>query len=113
MSDAYIVVINSDEMGQGEPEIGKQLMKAFVHKLTEQEVLPKKILLYNMGAHLSTEGYDTLEDLKVLEAKGVWIGTCGTCANYYQIEDQIAVGEITNMGVILSNMASFDRVVQP
>lgn len=113
MEKPYIVVVSSDQMGVGEKEIGVQLMKAFVHKLTEQEELPEKVLLYNMGAHLGIEGSDCLEDLQFLAEKGTWIGTCGTCANYYEIEDKIAVGEVTNMGQILKDMASYDRVVQP
>ncbi|KAA9302011.1 MULTISPECIES: sulfurtransferase-like selenium metabolism protein YedF [Aerococcus] len=113
MSEKYIVVVSSDEMGHGEPELGKSLMKAFIHNLTEQESLPEKILFYNTGALLVEEGADTVEDLESLVEKGVWIGTCGTCVNYFGLEDKVAVGDISNMTEIVKNMYSYDRVVKP
>ena len=71
-----VVVISSREMGQGDPALGTLLMKGFIYALTQQDVLPETILLYNGGAFLSCEGSDNLEDLKTLEAQGVEILTC-------------------------------------
>ncbi len=39
--------------------------------MTQLEKLPKTMLFYNGGATLTTEGSDSLEDLKSLEAQGV------------------------------------------
>ena len=57
------MVLSSNLMGHGDPELGKALMKGFVYALTQQDVLPETILLYNSGAYLSCEGSDNLEDL--------------------------------------------------
>ena len=92
-----VVVISSREMGQGDPALGTLLMKGFIYALTQQDVLPETILLYNGGAFLSCEGSDNLEDLKTLEAQGVEILTCGTCLNHYGIGDRLRVGSVTNM----------------
>ena len=51
-----VVVIASDQMGEGAEELGKTLLKAFVFSLTQQDKLPKTILFYNGGAHLTCEG---------------------------------------------------------
>ena len=59
-----LVVLSANTMGTGEEKLGKALMKAFVFALTKQDVLPETILCYNTGAYLTTEGADTLEDLK-------------------------------------------------
>ena len=64
-----VVVIASDKMGEGAEELGKTLLKAFIFSLTQQDKLPKTILLYNGGAHFTCEGSPMLDDLKALEAE--------------------------------------------
>ncbi len=111
--DLCVVVLSSAEMGSGDPVLGKLLMKGYVFALTQLEVLPQTILLYNSGAYLSIEGADTLEDLKTLEAEGVEILTCGTCLNHYGIADKLAVGSVTNMYSIAEKLAEADRIIRP
>ena len=45
--------------------------------------------------------------------QGVEILTCGTCLDHYGIKDQLAVGEVTNMYVIVEKMEQAVRVVRP
>ena len=108
-----VVVISSDKMGDGSEELGKTLLKAFVFALTQQDSLPKTILFYNGGAHLTCEGSPMLEDLKTLEAQGVEILTCGTCLNFYGLTEKLAVGGVTNMYVIAEKMLGAGNVVKP
>lgn len=68
--DNTVVVINSDRMGSGNDELGKVLIKGFIFAITQLDTLPKTMLFYNGGATLTTEGSDSLEDLKSLEAQG-------------------------------------------
>ena len=108
-----VVVIASDQMGEGAEELGKTLLKAFVFSLTQQDKLPKTILFYNGGAHLTCEGSPMLEDLRALEAEGVEILTCGTCLNFYGLTEKLAVGGVTNMYVIAEKMLGAGNVVKP
>jgi len=108
-----VVAIASDRMGSGNDELGKVLIKGFIFALTQQDQLPSAILFYNGGATLTTEGSASLEDLKSLEAQGVEILTCGTCLNYYGLSDKLAVGEVTNMYVIVEKLTGADLVVKP
>ena len=91
----------------------KLLMKGFVFALTQQDMLPETILLYNSGAFLSCEGSDNLEDLKTLEAQGVEILTCGTCLNHYGLAEKRQVGGVTNMYEIVEKMTKASVVVRP
>ena len=86
-----VVVLASDKMGEGAEELGKTLLKAFVFSLTQQDKLPKTILFYNGGAHL----------------------TCGTCLNFYGLTEKLAVGGVTNMYVIAEKMLNAGNVVKP
>lgn len=108
-----VVVISSQVMGEGTEELGKILLKGFIFALTQQEVLPKTILFYNGGAALTCKESALLEDLKVLEAEGVEILTCGTCLDYYGLKEELQVGEITNMYTIVEKMTQADKVVKP
>ena len=108
-----IVVVASDRMGEGNDELGKVLIKSFIFAVTQLEQLPKTMLFYNGGATLTTEGSDSLEDLKSLEAQGVEILTCGTCLDYYGLKDKLAVGGVTNMYSIVEAMAGAGRIIRP
>ena len=108
-----LVVLSANTMGTGEEKLGKALMKAFVFALTKQDVLPETILCYNTGAYLTTDGADTLEDLKLLESEGVTILTCGTCLDFYGLKEKLAVGGITNMYEIVQRMESAQTIVRP
>ena len=108
-----VAVLSSDQMGGGNEELGRILMKGFVYALTQLEELPETILLYNGGARLSVEGSQSLEDLKNLEAQGVEILTCGTCLNFYELADKLKVGSVTNMYEIVEKMSGARLVIRP
>ncbi|MCL2840023.1 MAG: sulfurtransferase-like selenium metabolism protein YedF [Defluviitaleaceae bacterium] len=106
-----VVTISADTMGNGAEELGKILIKSFIYSLTELPKPPKSVLFFNGGALLTTEGANTIDDLKTLESKGTEILTCGTCINYYGLQDKLTVGAVTNMYEISTRMASADNVI--
>lgn len=108
-----VVVLASNEMGQGDGILGKILMKGFIYALTQQDTLPETVILYNSGAYLSCEGSDNLEDLKALEVRGVEVLTCGTCLNHYKLGEKLKVGTVTNMYEIVERMTGAGVVVRP
>lgn len=109
----FVVAVSSDRMGSGNDELGKVLIKGFIYAVSQLETLPKTMLFYNGGAKITTEGSDSLEDLKNLEAQGVKIMTCGTCLDYYGLKDKLQVGQVTNMYVIVETMASAGKIIRP
>lgn len=111
--DRSIVVVSSAAMGTGNDELGKVLMKGFIYALSQLDTLPEKILFYNGGVTLTTEGSDSLEDLKEMEAQGVKIYSCGTCLNYYGLSEKLKVGEVTNMYSIVEAMAGASKIIRP
>ena len=111
--NGMVVVLSANVMGTGDEKLGTSLMKAFVFAVTKQDQLPETIVCYNTGAYLTCEGADTLEDLKILEAEGVNILTCGTCLDFYGIKDKLAVGTVTNMYEIVEVMEKARNIVRP
>lgn len=108
-----VIAIGSECMGNGDDKLGATLMKGFLYAVSQQEELPRAILFYNSGAKLTTEGAASIEDLKSMEAQGVEILTCGTCANYYGLEGKLAVGSITNMYAIVEKLTAAGKVIRP
>ena len=108
-----VVQISADHMGEGAEKLGKNLMKGFIYALSQQDVLPNKILFYNGGVHLTTKGSDSLEDLKQLVAEGVEIYSCGACLDFYGLKDKLVVGEISNMYAIVEMLEGADLIIRP
>jgi selenium metabolism protein YedF len=108
-----VVVIGSNQMGNGAEQLGKSLMKAFIFALTKQDYLPETMLFFNSGAYLTCEGSDSLQDIKELEAQGVEVMTCGTCLDFYDLKEKLAVGSVTNMYVIVEKMENSSVVIKP
>lgn len=108
-----VVVLSADTMGQGDDKLGHILMKGFVFALTQLDVLPDTVLLYNSGAKLSVEGSPSLADLRTLHDNGVTIMTCGTCLNHFDLTDLLGVGDVTNMYSIVEEMRGASSILRP
>ena len=63
--------------------------------------------------HLTVEGSPVLDDLKKLAEAGVEIFSCGPCLKHFGIADKLAVGEVTNMYVIVQKQLEAGVVVRP
>ena len=111
--DSCTVVFSSDKMGEGDEELGKNLMKSFVFALSNVDPLPTAMVFYNRGAFLTSEDSPVLADLKNLEKAGVKIMTCGLCADYYKIKKKLGVGVISNMYEIVETQMESQKIIKP
>jgi len=108
-----VVQISADTMGTGDDELGALLLRSFVKTLPELDALPDSVLFYNSGVKLCCSGSLLLDDIRALEGSGVEIIACGTCLNYFELADQLALGRVTDMLEIAGRLASAGRVVRP
>ncbi|NLJ80976.1 MAG: sulfurtransferase-like selenium metabolism protein YedF [Firmicutes bacterium] len=107
-----VVVISSELMGGGDPDLGAILMKAFLFALSEQDQDPDKILLYNSGVKLAVEGSDSLADLQKMEKRGTEILSCGVCLDFYQLTEKVKVGRISNMYELVQSQTDAGRIIR-
>jgi len=105
-----VVAIGRNTMGDGEPELGKTLIKGFIYALSELPAAPEFVIFYNSGVFLTADGANTIDDLKKLVENGTKILTCGTCVSYYGLSDP-AVGNIANMYDITEKLANAGSVI--
>ena len=108
-----VYVISSDSMGRGSAELGWALLQTYVTTIAEVSPLPSHILVYNGGVKLVTTDGKALEALRNLEEKGVVIWVCGTCLEFFKLENERKAGTITNMYDIMNTMASAGKLVSP
>ena len=108
-----IIAFSSNTMGSGSDELGKTLMGNFIYTLTESDVLPSKIIIYNSGVKMVCENPDIISDLKKLDKSGVQILVCGLCLNYYGLEKELKVGRVSNMYAILQAKLNATKIIYP
>ncbi|MFK7740035.1 MAG: DsrE family protein [Planctomycetota bacterium] len=103
-----LVVCSRNQMGDGDPELGKKVLGTFLKKSI---ALPNftAILFYNEGVKLVAADSPVLTELRLLEERGVDLVPCGTCLNHYGIEP--AVGEVGDMDTIVQEMGRAGKVI--
>jgi selenium metabolism protein YedF len=109
----HAICFTSDQMGTGPADLGQILIQGCINTIKEVEPLPTAIVFYNSGVKLTVEGSPVLESLQDLEKSGVKILVCGTCANFFQIKEQVKVGIISNMYAILETLSRAGHVINP
>jgi selenium metabolism protein YedF len=107
---AYFVT--KDYLGEGDNELGYNLLKMALYTLSEGDLVPKAILFMNRGVKLAaSEDQQVFDSIEQLIQKGCKIILCGTCLNYYQLTEQVKHGTISNMYDILNEMEEADKVI--
>lgn len=110
-NDDFVIVVTSDKLGVGEPELGKLLMKTYTYTLTETKPYPKAVIFINSGVKLVVEGSESLENIKKLQDIGIEIISCGTCLDFYNIKDKLKAGIVGNMYTIVEYMHTAAKVI--
>ena len=106
-----VYVFSQDTLGHGNRELGAVLTKGFMYTLIETMPRPKTLVFMNSGVLLTIEGSPVLDHLAKLAQEGVNILSCGTCLDYFEVKDKLAIGEITNMYTIVEVMTAAAKVI--
>ena len=109
--DNYIIVFGKDRLGEGSDDLGFVLAGSLLNTLKEMDTLPTKIVFINSGINLVLKGSPTLLPLKELEKAGVELIVCGTCLDYFNKIEKIAIGRISDMYEILESMTKAGKVI--
>jgi selenium metabolism protein YedF len=105
--------LSSDKMGEGDPDLGRKLMKTFLKEMAVAEIQVDMIGCVNNAVLLTTEGSEVIESLRILETRGARIASCGTCLQHLQLEDKLIIGQVGTMAQSVQIMAAADRVIRP
>jgi hypothetical protein len=103
-----VVVVNQDQMGHGDRELGQKILGTFLRKAIALEGLDA-VVFYNGGVKLLAPGSPVLGELTMLLERGIDLVPCGTCVQHFVVE--LAVGEVRDMDTILRELSAAVKVV--
>ncbi|MCK9217514.1 MAG: sulfurtransferase-like selenium metabolism protein YedF [Firmicutes bacterium] len=109
--NGIVIVIEGEKMGSGDDVLGDVLMKSYIYALTEVSPLPKTVIFLNGGVRLVTEGSAVLDSVMKLDELGVEIISCGTCLDYYGLNESLKVGLVGNMYSIVEAMHNSEKTI--
>ncbi|HIX70316.1 MAG TPA: sulfurtransferase-like selenium metabolism protein YedF [Candidatus Enterococcus stercoravium] len=104
-------LIGRQVLGEGDPKLGALLMKSYLYSLTELATVPTELIFFNEGVFLTLNSSPVIPDLQTLVDKGTKIYACGTCLDFYDVKEQLALGEITNMYTISEKQQLADKAI--
>lgn len=109
----YVVCVQKDIMSDGPEAFGTRLVYLFINTLPDVDRKPETMVFINSSVFLALKDSPVLESLKKLESAGVRMLVCGTCLEFFQKKDELAVGLVSNMYEILTTMAAAPKVLYP
>lgn len=108
----YAVFVGKDHVGEGDGELGYNLMKMALYTLSESDDVPASLLFMNSGVKLVAGGeQQVIDNVSALAEKGTEVLVCGTCLDFYGCKDRLGVGEVSNMYDILGRMQEAAKVI--
>ncbi len=113
VDSSMLLLIQSSVLGDGEPDLGEKLLRAFLTQLLESGSIPARIICMNSGIFLTTEASPVEDLMRRFESLGSEILSCGTCLDYYKRKDLLVVGNPTNMRDTVNALLTFKKVLQP
>ena len=108
----YAVFVGKDHVGEGDPQLGYNLMKMAIYTLSESDNVPASLLFMNGGVKLvAGDEQQIIDSVSKLIEKGTEVLVCGTCLDFYGLKDQLKVGEVSNMYDILGRMQDASKTI--
>jgi selenium metabolism protein YedF len=113
VDSSLLLLIRSSALGDGEPDLGEKLLRAFLSQLLESGSIPARIICMNSGIFLTTEASPVEDLMRQFESHGSQILSCGTCLEYFKRADRLVVGKPTNMRDTVKALLDFNKILQP
>lgn len=103
-----MILLSSDQLGNGEPELGEGLLETFFTLLKQKEELPAAVFCMNKGVFTLTERSFVSLQLKELEERGLEVLACKTCVDYYELNDKLIAGKISGMAQFIELASKYE-----
>jgi intracellular sulfur oxidation DsrE/DsrF family protein len=107
------LTISTYGIGQSDIALNQTLLTNYLKVLLKLNKAPDYICFYSDGVKVVCSDSIFIESLKELEAMGSKIILCKTCVDYFNIADQIVIGEIGTMLQIVEAQLSASINLKP
>lgn len=105
-----IIIFSSEGLGGGEAELARKMMRGFIKMLTKQKVKPNSLFFLGDSVKLLVKESPVLEFLQELKAQGVEILACRAALEWYALEKDLEVGQISSTGVLMQKMSELEVI---
>ena len=106
-----VILINKNGMGEADNALQIKLISTYLRLINENGDIPAVICFYTDGIHLVLKESPVLDTLEELERKGVRLVICGTCLDFYEQRENVAVGIIGGMTDIIEAQSRASKVI--
>ncbi|WP_018665078.1 DsrE family protein [Heyndrickxia acidiproducens] len=103
-----VILLTSDQLGKGETGLGEGLLETFFTILKQKEELPAAVFCVNRGVFTLTESSLVSLQLKELEEKGVDVLACKTCVDFYELNNKLTAGKISEMAQFIELASKYE-----
>ena len=105
-----VILLASDQLGNGEKELGEGILETFFTILKQKEELPVAVFCMNRGVFTLTEESLVSLQLADLERKGVDVLACKTCVDYYELNDKLVTGKVSGMAQFVELASEYEVI---
>lgn len=112
-ADPVTIVFGSDRLGEGDPALGRELLKSFLMALDDLPKPPQALILYNAAVQLVLADSPVLTILKSLQNKRTEILICQASLKHFSQGRQSVVGEIRTMNLLVERMMQAHHILWP
>ena len=105
-----VILLASDQLGNGEKELGEGILETFFTVLKQKEELPVAIFCMNSGVFTLTEESLVSLQLADLERKGVDVLACKTCVDYYELNEKLVTGKVSGMAQFVELASEYEVI---
>jgi intracellular sulfur oxidation DsrE/DsrF family protein len=106
-----LILLTREGMGSADTSLQHKLLDTYLNLLLKNDTLPNAICFYTEGVRLLVEGSPHLEQLSLLEQRGVRLIICSTCLNYFGLTEKVRVGIVGGMADILEAQVKAGKVI--
>ena len=112
-AEPVTVVFGSDRIGEGDPQLGRELVKSFLLALDDMPKPPEALILYNSAVKLAVLDSPVASILKSLQKKRTEILVCSASLQHYNLTGQLEVGEVRTMAMLVERMMLAHHILWP
>ena len=108
-----VILLDAEQLGEGDEELGRRLMLAWLGAWAACPVPPASLILYNSGVRLAAPGSPALEELVVLTHHGTDLMLCADSLEHYKLPAPLAAGRAVTMAEMVDCLMKAAVVIRP
>ena len=112
LENNIVLFLHVKTLDMGTKDLSILLLKELLCTLSQQELLPKTIILSQKTVLCNQRESEFLHFFRLLEQKNIEILTCKTSAEYYKINNNIPIGRFAGMEEIIEKLFHASKIIQ-